>query len=568
MKRLFKKDCFWLIVIILFSLLAIYPLFKLGFYPFHDEPHIANLYEMIRAVSSHQIPPRWAPDFSYGYGYPFFIFYYPLPFYLGTIFHFLFRGSLIWSLKLVFLFSIPLSGISFYFLMKKYFSKSTAFAGSLVYMFTPYRAVDLYVRGAVGELWAFVFLPLVILNLMTLVEERTTKRIFFAGLSIGGLILAHNLTSVIFLPFAFLFVLYQGFSIQVLAKDKKINAFFSLLLGLLLGLLFSSFYWLPMVLEKKYLLSGTPFNPFDHFPFIKQLLLPSWGYGASVWGPGDGMSFQIGIINLLAVFIGLVVWLKRKISGKGKPLLVCSLICFFISVFLMNIRSGFLWKALPLGNYIQFPWRLLVVTTFFSSFLIGFSEKIVARRWVVLLPLILALFSIILTKNYFKPEKILYVDDNYYLKRFFANITTQGKISGVSDDYRNYSEDYLPLTIWTKERPSSLPKDKIVIPAGTIDYQELSPVNFLASIKVEKSTKASFNSYYYPGWKVLLDKKEVAIEPDSPFGNISFFVPAGIHQIAIKFVRTPERLFSEVISLSSLLILLLLVLFRSSFFNK
>lgn len=564
MKKLFEKDFFWLSAIILFSLLAIFPLFKGGFYPFHDEPHIANLYEMIRALSSGQIPPRWAPDFSFNYGHPFFIFYYPLPFYLGAFFYFVFGLSLIWSLKLVFLFSLPLSGIAFYYLMKKFFKQTTACAGAVIYMFTPYRAVDLYVRGAVGELWSFVFMPMVLLTLLALAERRTLKNILYSGSALAGLVLSHNITPVIFLPFALLFV--GTFVLR--NKDNKVASCLAVFSGLLAGLAMSAYYWLPLFIEKKYLQTGTPFNVIDHFPFIRQLILPSWGYGASVWGPGDGMSFQIGLVNLAVIVTAIFVCIKKDLVKGRKLLLISTLICFFVTVILMNIRSYFLWKILPLGDYIQFPWRLLIITTFFSSFFVGFTEKITVRKSVAFLPLGFAFFSIILTWNYFKPEKTLNVNDDYYLKRFFANVNSDGKTGDFSWQYLNFSEDYLPLTVWTSRRPMSLPENKLVVPGGEITLQELSAVKYLARIQTAKPQVALFNSYYFPGWKVWIDEKEVITAPDQPYGNISFLIPTGEHNIVIKFVRTPVRLFSEIISFSSLLILSALVLFRSFLLKK
>lgn len=95
--------------------------------------------------------------------------------------------------------------------------------------------------------------------------------------------------------------------------------FFSVLFGLIWGLFISAYYWLPAVFEKKFIQEGTPFNPLDHFPFIRQLIIPFWGYGASVWGPNDQMSFQIGIINILVIVLGFIAlvfygrkWRKTK----------------------------------------------------------------------------------------------------------------------------------------------------------------------------------------------------------------------------------------------------------------
>ena len=170
----------------------------------------------------------------------------------------------------------------------------------IIYLFTPYRAVDLYVRGAIGELLSFVFMPLVLGTLVDVIREKKIKNSIFFGLSLALLVLSHNITAIVFLPFVLIFAL-----ILIVNQKEKLLSLISLGKGLVLGLGLSSYYWLPVLLEKKFLQTGTPFNPIDHFPFIKQLIIPFWGYGASVWGPYDGFSFQIGLVNLF-IFIVLL----------------------------------------------------------------------------------------------------------------------------------------------------------------------------------------------------------------------------------------------------------------------
>src|SRR4030067_2553218 len=94
-----KKHSIVLILLVL-SIPSFFILLKRGFYEPHDLHHIADIYEMFRAFQSGQIPPRLGPDFSFGFGYPLFNFYYVLPFYLGAMF-FALLGSLTLSFKLV-----------------------------------------------------------------------------------------------------------------------------------------------------------------------------------------------------------------------------------------------------------------------------------------------------------------------------------------------------------------------------------------------------------------------------------------------------------------------------------
>ena len=106
MKTIFSKHTF--LILLALCVPAIYFLLVPGFYEPHDTHHLADIYEMYRAFTSGQLPPRLGPDFIYGYGYPLFNFYYVLPFYLGAFFY-AFLGSLTVSYKLVFLVSVVIS---------------------------------------------------------------------------------------------------------------------------------------------------------------------------------------------------------------------------------------------------------------------------------------------------------------------------------------------------------------------------------------------------------------------------------------------------------------------------
>lgn len=555
LEKLSQKTSFWLVLIVVLSLIQTRFLFQPGFYTFSDELHIANLHQMVQALEGGQIPPRWAPNVSFNFGYPLFNFYYLLPFYLGAGFHLLFNLSLIWSLKLVFALSVPLSGIFFFFLLRKFANYWTSFAGSILYIFTPYRAVDLYSRGAVGEMWGFVFMPLLMWAIIELVQKPTYKRGFWGSLALAGLMISHNLTPIIFLPFLLAFSLFY-----IWQKKNRKRAFIFTGLSLVLGFSLSAFYWLPAIIEKSFIKTGTPFNPYDHFPFISQLIKPFWGYGASVWGPGDGLSFQIGIANLLVLVLvsSLFIFKKRYSHPRKEWLFIFLALSFLLTVFLMNIRSWFLWTIFPLGDYIQFPWRLLMLTTFFTSMMVVFVEKLTKPKTGIVVSLIIAVLAVSLTWNYFRPAKQLLVDDNYFLRRFFVNQLSGGITDKLSWEYWNYSEDYLPLTIWTKEKPKDLPP-KIVSdnPGAVISTKEKNPTDFEINVKSNKTMNLVVNSYYFPGWEAKIDNRPAEINPIEPYGQIEISdIPEGNYQIEVAFHESKIRKVADYISLFSLLTLL------------
>jgi len=547
-----KKDRIAILLVLILVIPAALPLLKGGFFHFSDEPHIADLYQMIRAIGSGQLPPRIAPDMSYGYGHPLFNFYYVLPFYLGS-FIFGLTKSLIDSYKIITLITIPLSSVAMYYWLKQHTSKFLSVAGAILYVYTPYRAADLYVRGSLGENYAFIFFPLTALFVYKCINKKDPKFIGLLGLSVAALILSHNLSPIIFLPWLGLYAL-------TLAWTKGIKNILKPIYGMLLGLGASAYWWFPALIEKGLLVKQTLFPYIDHFPFIKQLIIPYWGFGSSVWGPTDELSFQIGVVNLvLVLFAG--VWLLKSKAKKNFNVTFLIIFYFFSAVFLMNIRSNFLWKAFFLADYIQFPWRLLLITTFLSSSLvIVFNRKKLSSK---ILAVSIVFLSMLLTLNYFKPSEYYYPDDEYFLKRFFVNRTIEGERDGISDQYKNYSEDYLLLPLTVDERPSSFPDEKIMSSdAEVVSIREISAVNYESEIVSDANSHAIVNFYRFPGWQLKVDGEIVSAEILKPLGNMSVEISPGTHTLSVEWKETPLRKAANMVSIFSVIITTMFFVFR------
>lgn len=534
---------FVFLTILLFP--TITPLLRGDFFNFSDEPNISLIYEMNRALEAGHFPPRWIPDVSYTFGHPLFNFYYPLPFFLSALI-FQISGSLITSIKIYFLLTVVISCWAMYLLLKKHTTNFLAFCGALLYVYTPYRAVDLYVRGAIGELTAFAFVPLVMLSIYKLYEKQSLKNIGFLGIVTALFILSHNLALMIFFPW---FLMYAFYLFLKNNKNKKFIKTFSL--SILLGILISFFWLFPAVTEKQYLFSQTPFNYTDHFPFIKQLLYSPFRYGASLPGPYDDISMQIGITNLLLVLVTVrFFWVTSK--KINKTLAIFCLTAFGFAIFLMNIRSSFLWELFSLSPYFQFPWRILMFTTFITAFMIVFVRS-------RLIGVILLLIAFINTFTYFVPSGFFNPVDDYYMKRFFADRSLTGK-SAESSEYKNYSEDYLLLPVWVKERPDKLPYAKIESDSAWIkSLNEISPYKYEANFTATNDSDVTINNYYYPGWSVYVNGKKVSTNPLEPYGNIGIKVLKGEGQIKVVWEETPRRKLANYVSLLSLILALVFI---------
>src|SRR3972149_12338104 len=142
-----KKGLIPILLILFFSILVSLPLLKPGLFIIHDDQQIARLLLFDQALKAGQFPPRWVDELGFGFGYPLFVFYPPLVYMIGELFH-LFGFSFINSIKLVFFTGIFLSGITMYIFAKDLWGEIEAVVAALFYMIIPYRALDVYVRGA------------------------------------------------------------------------------------------------------------------------------------------------------------------------------------------------------------------------------------------------------------------------------------------------------------------------------------------------------------------------------------------------------------------------------------
>lgn len=544
-----KNNFKFVLLVVILSLPAVWALFVPGFFGVSDDMHIAWLYEMDRVVRAFQFP-RFAPDLSFGFGYPLFNFVFPLPFYVGELFH-LIGFSLVGSIKTVFLLSIVASMLAMYKLLREYVSDWLSLAGAVVYAYAPYRATDIFVRGAIGEAVSFVFYPLIILSFIKITdiknEKVNWKWVGIGSLSIAGLILSHNISAYMFIPLALILPL-----VSLVFSPKKKIIFLNLFYALLFGLLNSIYFWLPALKDSRLVKYDTIFNFIDHFPNIKQLITPFWGYGASVPGPYDGMSFFIGISSLVVIVLGtgIFIYNLKRFSREKRILLFWALGVFIFSFFMMNYRSTFIWKAIPFIAYFQFPWRFLALIVFSSSIFVLSFEKL---RYVKIISYLLIAVSIVFGLTYFKPSEFLHRFDDYYLNRYIPYPV-------ASQEYKKIGEEYLRLPLALEVRPDKNYPALFGSGFTLKTFNKPNSLDLIASVEVGKDyTVINYNKYNFPGWTTYLDGKRIDHVSGAPFGQISFTVPKGVHDVKIVFQETPPKKVLDLVSLVSVIFMFCLV---------
>ena len=532
------------LVIILLILPTILPFFNSRFFYTQDYIFIARLQQMSTALSSGQFPVRWAPDLRFGE--PLFNFYAPLPYYLGAVIHLL-GFNFIWTAKILFMLSAIFSAIAMYILVNYLFGKKAGLLAAVLYTYAPYRAVDMYVRGSLSETWAFIFFPLIFYFSAKLAGKLRLLDLSLLALTLGGLFLTHNVTTLMFLPFLGLWWIY------LILKQRKWKIALYLFSASILGLGLAAFFLLPAIFERqfiqtKYLIVGY-FNFRAHFVAFKQFLSLFWGYGSSLWGPDDGLSFQVGLVNFAVLGVALMLGFFNRKNRKFLGLLAFLGICFLLSLFLQHNKSAFVWEAIPLMAFIQFPWRFLGI----SIFIVSLTGEVIAfylKNKLLPIYFILLITAILSTIIYFKPKE--YVDDSFFDKFLSVKSMRQGV---------DLTKDYLPIWVQTVDGDVfDTPKAK----QGQIEISNLERNSMFlgASINAVSDSLIEAPITYFPGWEVKVDNKVVKLESPSQQGLVQFQLPRGEHKIKIDFKDTFVRSLGNIVSLTSIVLVILLMGWR------
>ena len=221
------KRVYLIFLVLILSWFAVAPLFKPGFFSIHDDTQVARVFEMAKALKDGQFPVRFVANLGYGYGYPLYNYYAPLPYYFGAFLNLL-GFNLFIATKLMFLAGILLSAVFMYLLVREFWGDLGGVLAALFYLYAPYHALDIYVRGAVGEFWALAMLPWVFWEFANLSKKTPPfrwRRIFRASVAYACLVLSHNLTALIATPFILGWVVFW----TLLRKENKLFTIYYLL---------------------------------------------------------------------------------------------------------------------------------------------------------------------------------------------------------------------------------------------------------------------------------------------------------------------------------------------------
>jgi len=535
-----KPKLFPLLLII--SLLPLISILRKGTYESGDlSLHAKFAMQFFDNLQQGNFSPEWIGRHCSGYGCPLYIFIFPLPYYFISFFHWL-GFSFIASVKALIICSYIVSGIGMYLWIKNELDEKAAFVASIFYLYAPYHLIDLHFRVSIGELLSMALLPYLFLLIKKIVE--TLRPIYFVmnAFLFALLILSHQVTTLASLPLVFIY----GLLVLWRKKQKKLLRLSMMSLSLFLGILLASFYWIPVLVEGKdtyyKLTNSIAFHPLSSFLYSPNR------FGLLFQGHFGEYYLNVGYVQWLVIGYCIYLLWKKKVQGKEKILLTFCLVTFAVLFFMMQSVSKPIWDSVSLLKSFQFSWRLLIEEMIMVSVMAAIIAKKINRNFFII---ILCTVTILYTILNWGNRKTLPDINDTILRGQNIFDEHQGP-GGVDLTTPKWVDEYKP---WIGKKPQYT----IETLSGNATFKTLnhSIIKHEYTIKVTNNALIKENTYYYPGWIVTANGKDLPIlfnNKNYP-GVITFHLKKGTYHVSLFFTDTFDRKIAKVISIITFIIL-------------
>lgn len=549
--------------------------------------HLCRLIGTEQTLVSKQFLPMIMSNFCNNFGYSWNIFYSPLTAYIPLIFR-IFSFSFETCLKLFMFVVTVATGIAMYkFVIKITKNKNIAILASVLYIITPYRITDMYVRMALAELTSFIFIPMVFSGMYSIINENKKSSLLIIGAS--GLILTHT---VVCMYTAMLCFVYLIVFIRKLNKKSILN----LLVSLLMIVLITSFYWVGLA-QHYFSTSYEVFVP-GRMERVDVLNFYKTSLSQLVYTDQEqNMIYEIGIVTFIGLLLTPIAIMKFEKQEKEKDFTkIYGLFGILGIVLTIMTLKIFPFEKLP-GTFtmIQFTFRLFEFTSFFFAIISAVNFWILIKNFNIRDVIIISLIACLLTTIYGK--KISY-EKKYDEKDFIEPRRVTKDVGRINAGMASF--EYLPskafnclktyiadredvpiilnnsdnqITISDYEKNGSNMKMKILkaspeLANGTDKVYEVSEELTNEENTISEANQDDANSkanttsedieielpyIYYLGYRVKIDGKEVKYT-ESEHGFVQINIDKELNEeaeITVKYLGTNEMIIAFAVSLVS-----------------
>ncbi len=506
--------------------------------------HLQNWQELVAHWQHGAIYPHWAESANYLAGEPRFVFYPPLSWIAGGL-----LGVILpWTWTPVAFTLLALLGAAFSFraMAREWMPEDSATVAACLYVVNPYMLFVAYERGAMAELLAAAWLPLLVLY------GLRAKRSF---LPLAITVAAIWLTNA---PAGVMGCYMLAVLVAVTAAQEKNGRLIGRAAGgVALGLGLAGFWLIPALYEQRWVEIARAIGPLmrveDSFLF---------GY-AKLAGASADERFNIVYHNqvlrtvswiAVALIVGAVVtaWLaRRKRNAIWMPMVVVGA---GVSILQLRWSDGVWWLA-PELKFLQFPWRWMMVLGLVFAALAGLAlrgeaatRRAIAVRAVVML-LLAGGMAVLSSMLFWQPCD---EEDN-----------VQAQIVTFHEAGFEGSDEYTPQGADNGEIQQGLPQVRLLItpnaeetsegnnPQWTADpTQEISagvtvdrwnPEHKSVTIVSEQPGYAVLRLMDYPAWRVTRNDAEVRDRVRRADGLMAIPIEAGTNRIDVQWRITNDQ---------------------------
>lgn len=491
--------------------------------------------------------PGWLAESNNGFGDPRFRFYPPFLYYLLCLGKFL-TGDWYYATILVFTFFSIVGTLGVYLWTRNSLSNRTAILAAFIFAIIPYHLTQFFQASLLAEFAATAFLPFGFLFVERISANGLNNKsnLLF---SIAGLAAVFSLIIVTHIPTTVVASLSLGLFALLLTdwKSNKKSLIFCLL-GILLGLISSSWFWFRMISELDWIQAGAAVSSAYYDYQNNFLLSPFSQTNLNTWFGNLLLILTIGYL-LPSINLWKSIFSRKLLKDDFLPNLNLSedsqmlkrklfavLMIVFFSIFMTTDLSRPLWAIIPKLKDIQFPYRWLLVTSvavcpILAVSLLTWGKYIKTNGFRPLHIVLLLIF--VISAGYTIAELVIESD---FLDRNEFNEQIE-KSRGA----RSFN-DWLPKN--SKELKDLLPLNG-AINAGN---REVSVINLSAekrtfSIGAGNEISARVRTYNYPLWQAFILRNGKRIETSTKSeidGTLLVTIPPEQVEIEVIFVE-PSR---------------------------
>lgn len=505
--------------------------------------------------------PRWLINLNGGLGSPVFFYYAPLPYYITTLFAFLMPGGLYGTLHLgaSAALAIIASGLAAYGWLKESAGARAATVAAVLYMLMPYHlAVDVYTRDAFAEIWAFVWMPLVLYFVRRTGSSNGSKFVLPGlALAYAALVATHLPSTLIFSPIPLCYAFFAS------EPERRRRAALLTAGGMLLGAGLSSLYLLPAMLNQEFISLGD-LLPGDYHQ--RWLRLTDFDLRL--------IEGRVTIAFLLTAGVVICAFIMSRggtatdgKADKHERLFWLSVVA--ACVLLMTAPGDFVWRIVKPLQIIQFPWRFNTVLCVAAAAIIADGVRAFQRvRPVGAFRLAALIVACVLVLGWV-------VFTVQVARKEFPSLR-RGSPAGTDAAYLKRLEqgrdapEYRPATAGSTQaghfeqmlsricrEDGRLAKACVVEGAGAFTFERWQPREIALHVETAGGVGFNVSQFYYPGWTAYVDGKPHPLAPSQPDGLLHLALPPGTHQLKLRLEKTTPETIGRLVSASSVVVLLL-----------